>query len=932
MRTRIALPLMMIALLTVAASAVPEVPVEVTDAQIAEIVAAAPPVPVDLGLGLDLTLVDYIDCTNDDDPHPLLDQGTSSVTDGPAGRYRVTSQGRHQFFAYRWRAAAKDKPHVLVIEYPDDAQRSICFFTHESPLSGGANQDWSLETGVYTGNPLPLTNEMQYHTMFFWPTDQWPAVIVANWIRYGAPAAASRIWVFRVEGDRLPPLEVDDPDPTDPRIVGDLYNWALVPVRGTFGLTDQASTFDHIAEYYAYLGCNVVSWPVVSNNGWGFRCLIPAWDGGDKPKQDWLAPILEACQRHDIKFIGTFEMGRGFTIDGQRPTEENRTAYREGLLEGFRQFIERYGDSPALEGIAFGTPDFGPSYGSATVDIINECFDGGMAEFTTFIHAHKPDLKIYTFVGAQDLHKQYFSDFPGVMRRWEQSQTPWDQHLADEVLALWKQWHRDPADLAEVPGLTTVYQYQPDDHAIYDSYAQQGRAMGYYDVDTSAPKADNIDTRAVMLWNTFFEGWFGLHPETNFWYRKLWVAPDFNASEPYASAPWARAMEHRDRNVIIAGAWNRKAGGHEATYRRFAGAYRSLPPVEMTDVPADGGGSVLVRRGVYKDRTYVSVLNTTPVVQAAAVTVDGRTEMLALAPYEMAALSADGDVPVEAEATASLEYVRWLKQRLGEFEQRLARVKLLEPAAAGEAFEAHARRARRLLEDGAYRQADLALGFGLTEELKLRQRVLKPTAARVAKVDAGSIGPNLDAWPDEAMDVRADDGRFLATHLYFRNSWTGPEDLSARIRIAHDGTRLYFGLTVRDETLIDKDGLTIFLSPANYRTWLVDEGETANYELPYMISLPVGDEAVATTTGRHDFAAEARRVDGGYVVVASLDITGLEIADNRLGCSIHVADHDNQEGVAGHSWAKDAIMIIPHTPVFTYWSDARTCGELVLGE
>ncbi|NLF30073.1 MAG: hypothetical protein GX591_04200 [Planctomycetes bacterium] len=932
MRTRIALPLLTLALLAGPVAAVPEVPVDVPEARIAEIVAAAPAVPVDLGLGLNLTLVDYIDCTSADDPHPMLDQGTSSVVDGPAGRYRVTGQGRHQFFAYRWRAAARDVPHVLVIEYPDDAPRSICFFTHESPLNGGANQDWSLETGVYTGNPLPVTGTMQYHTMFFWPTDAWPAVIVGNWIRSGAPAAASRIWVFRVDGDRLPPLEAPDADPTRPRIVGDLYNWALVPVRGAFGLTSLDTTFDHIAEYYAYLGCNLVSWPVVSNNAWGFRCLIPAWDGGDKDNQDWLTGILEACQRHNVKFIGTFEMGRGFAINGQRFSADNREAYRRGLLEGFRQFIERYGDSPALYGIAFGTPDFGPSYGDATLDVINECFDGGMAEFTAYIRALKPDLRIYTFVGAQDLHKQYFSDFPGVMRRWEQSQAAWDQHLADEVLALWKQWGRDPAELAKVPGLTTVYQYQGDDHAIYDSYAQQGRAMGYYDLDTSAPKSAAIDTRAVMLWNTFFEGWFGLHPQTNFWYRKLWVAPDFNASQTYASAPWARAMEHRDRNVIIAGAWNRKAGGHEATYRRFAKAFRALPPVEMADVAADGGGSVLVRRGVYKGRTYVSVLNTTPFEQAAAVTLGDRTEMLALAPYELAALSADGDVPVAAEATASQQYTRWLTRRLGEYNALLARVRQLDPAAAGEAYAAHSRRAEELLGAGAFRQADLALGFGLTEELKLRQRALQPPAARVARVDAATIGDDLDAWPAEALEIQADDGRFLAAHLYFRNSWTGPDDLSARVRIAHDGTKLYFGLAVRDETLIDKDALSIFLSPANYRTWLVAEGQNADYEVNCAVALPTGDRTVATTTGRRGFTAEARKVDGGYVVVASLETAELNLDGNRLGCSIQISDHDGQEGTATHSWAKDAIMVIPHAPVFTYWSDARTCGELILAE
>ena len=39
--------------------------------------------------------------------------------------------------------------------------------------------------------------------------------------------------------------------------------------------------------------------------------------------------------------------------------------------------------------------------------------------------------------------------------------------------------------------------------------------------------------------------------------------------------------------------------------------------------------------------------------------------------------------------------------------------------------------------------------------------------------------------------IYADTGDFLACHLYFPNSWTGPDDLSARLRLANDGKTLY---------------------------------------------------------------------------------------------------------------------------------------------
>jgi hypothetical protein len=910
----------------VRAWAFPEPPVALSAGNVERIAAAAPGVPADLGLGLDLELVDYIDCTNPADPHPMMDQGTSSITTGPAGRYRVTAQGRNSFFAYRWRAAAQDVPHVLVVEYPDDAKREICFLTHESQLTGNYNDEWSLETGVYTGNPLPVTGKMNYHTLFFWPQDRWPVIIVGNWSRQGAPAAASRIWVFRVKGDHLPAMEVTDADQAHPRLIGDLYNWSLVPVHNIFGRTSRAAAFQHIVEYYQYLGCNVVSWPVVSNNSWGFRCRVEAWGGGDE--SDELEGILSACDEKGMYFIPTFEIGRDFRIAGKRYADDPQ-AFRQGLFDGFDAFLRRYGHHRSLAGIAFGTPDFGPPYGEATIDLLRET--GSLEEFTRFIHARKPDLKIMTFIGARDLHEQYFEDMWGVLSRWEQSDLPWDRHLADETLGLWKQWGRDPAEFTAIDGLTVVYQYQPDDHGIYDSYLQQPRAMVYYDLDRSPAKSANIDTRAVMLWNTFYESWLGLHEQVNFWYRKLWVAPDFNASQPYANASWSRAMEHRDRNLILSGAWNRKAGGHENTLRQFAKAFRELPPPEMKDVPVSGGDAVKVRQAVWQGKTYVSLLSVSPVEEQLDLSiVDWSTTRISLAPFAMQTLVFEGEPKLSFQMQTSRAYHDYVQQRLQDFTRLTREVRALDAEAAGKQYEAHAARAGGLLSEGKVHAADLALGYGIPAELALRKRLLQPdvyVAGRV--VTAPQPSDSLDAWDKKALDINADDGSFLGTHLYFPNSWTGPEDLSARVRMGHDGRKLYVGVKVADSVLHDGDGLTLWFSRANYRNWR--ENEQAVETLSLNVPAPVdGQPARGEEEG---LTWSVTPCDGGYLLFAAIALSRLGIEPGgATGFLIRLSDHDGTPNIYRANWAIDSLMLIPHAETFVNWSDPRTCLELRLGK
>ncbi len=906
-------------------SGFPEVPVNLSDEDISRILATAPEQPVKLELGLDLELVDFINCTNPNDPHPMMDQGTSSVISGPAGRYRITAQGRNSFFSYRWRSAAKNMPHVLIVEYPDDARREICFLTHESQMSGAANADWSLETGVYTGNPLPNTGKMQYHTLFFWSQDNWPAIIIGNWNRQGAPAAASRIWVYRVKENHLPAMEVRDADPSNPRLIGDLYNWSLVPVHNIFGRTNRTTAFDHIVEYYQYLGCNLVSWPVVSNNSWGFKCRIDAWGGKDA--DDELEGILSACDKKSMNFIATFEIGRGFTINGKRFSND-QTAFMQGLMDGFDEFITRYGHHRSLCGIAFGTPDFGPAYGEATIDMILQSV--GLENFTNFIHQRKKDLKILTFIGARDLHMEYFNDIWSVLSRWENSDIAWNQHLANEVLSLWKKWGRDPAEFTAIKGLTTVYQYQPDDHGIYDSYAQQPRSMFYYDVDNSAQKSDNINTRAVMLWNTFYESWLGLAPDLNFWYRKLWVAPDFNASEPYAGASWARAMEHRDRNIIISGAWNRKSGGHEATLRQFAKSFRELPGVEMEDVTVSGGDAIKVRRALMGNKMFISLLNVSPFPEKVKVSVSSGDREIDLTPFSMQTIMINGTSSVSASMKTNELYKKYVMDRIQLFNNLISKVNKINNVAAGPRYSTHAKNASRLLEENKIHAADAALGYGLLSELELRLRILKPQvfiAGRTA--DELDPGVNLDDWPKNALDIKADNGSYFSTHLYFPNTWNGPADLSARIRICHDGKKLYVGAKVSDSVLQPKDNLTMWLSRENYRNWRENSQKVELLNLG--ISAPFDQKSSHGETS--DYTWTAVPVDGGYIFFATIDMQSLKIFPGEsIGFLFRIGDHDNTPNLYSANWAMDATMLVPHLENFVNWSDARTCLELKLAD
>ncbi|MEI6082693.1 MAG: sugar-binding protein [Verrucomicrobiota bacterium] len=916
-------------------------------ARLAQIVQNAPPVPVDLKLGLKYHLIDFIDCTDPNDPHDFRDQGTSQVVTGPAGKYRETAPHRYGFFSYAYRTAGKDKPVVLIIEYPDDAKRNIQFHSHDATRPGTPHHSFGFENGVYTGEPLPLTNKMQYFTPFLWPQDEWSPIGVMSYGRTGSAAAASRIWVYAI--DEMPPLEVAAPDPNNPRVLDAFFALFNLASRGDYFGWKSPKWADHIVDYYRYIGVNRVTMEVYANSSWGAEWVdIPAWDTKDKGELDGMLSVFD--KRGGLDFIAGIVAPSGYgpmTAGGKNVITLNDEEFRAVMIKGFDQFIDHYGKYKSLKGVALGSLEF-----VGFCDLLRE--KKALAEVVAHIKKRRPDWTVLTYGGGPwCLQRPYFDGNPGkpnatveefvtgtrrtptpsagdVIQRWETSGKPWSDFLGDEVFAIWKSWNRDPAGMKAVQGLDVYEYYAAEDSQNYASYCSEPRELIYFDLDNSPARSRHVDSPYAAIFDQFQEGWIGLSPELNFWYRKDWTAATTSPGGPFTLANFARVMGHRDRLAISEGAWSPKHFGSESAFRTFAKAFRSLPPVVMTDCPPaivtqDPTGhdtdTVKVYSAEYQGRRYVAAQNRLPF--AAGVTIDGAAHELK--PYELAAWSELEKKGAPACVFKnSPDYRAYLNDRLTGFTKLYRDLRAVQAEAAPEIYLQTAQKARASLDAGRPVAADRILGLGLFNELRLRKDILQRPELHAPKIVAPPMKGDMNAWPKEASDLKADTGNFLVAHVHFPTSWSGPDDLSARLRLGHDGQKLYVGLEVRDNVLEKKDGVRIYLSRTGYSDWKKNK---VPYDSEWSIAAPFDKEEF---TGTGDFRYTCRKTKTGYVIEGETDLAKLGVqSGDSLGFLVQITDGDNTR-LSDFSWAMKQMLSIPNKPNFPNWDDARNCGRLIL--
>ena len=164
--------------------------------------------------GMKLTLEDTIDFTDPNDPHPWVEGLRSGrVAPWPTVKeprivrkngmvYRETRPGSPGagFFSYQFEFKHPGDLYLMVLEYPNDAERWIgvsCEYCGIPSQTG---------MGIWTGDKYPITNTMQELRWIFASEPRPHQIDIVN-LQAGSRAAARRLRIYRIE--ELPALKVN---------------------------------------------------------------------------------------------------------------------------------------------------------------------------------------------------------------------------------------------------------------------------------------------------------------------------------------------------------------------------------------------------------------------------------------------------------------------------------------------------------------------------------------------------------------------------------------------------------------------------------------------------------------------------------------------------------------------------------------------------
>ena len=170
--------------------------------------------------GMELKEIWRVDCTQEPEPDQFLacDSGgkevKTKVVEGPAGKYRTFLENRPlTSFAYKFKVKELYVPHLVVIEWPDDAARGMLAQLYEptSMISRDQGGYQRSEASVVCIKDHPVrSNQMQKLHFIYWSNEEEAAIHIWNtWGAFPAPAAVSRITVYQILND-LPALRIAD--------------------------------------------------------------------------------------------------------------------------------------------------------------------------------------------------------------------------------------------------------------------------------------------------------------------------------------------------------------------------------------------------------------------------------------------------------------------------------------------------------------------------------------------------------------------------------------------------------------------------------------------------------------------------------------------------------------------------------------------------
>ncbi|MBQ4087447.1 MAG: hypothetical protein IJC78_04290 [Clostridia bacterium] len=248
--------------------------------------------------------VAFFDCSQTYPQEVFFQKEGVRKVDSPLGTYLETGMEPLGRFGYRFPLNHPEKPHMLVLRYPDDKRRHMlindCF-------------SYDLSTGVITGGEYPITGTVQTLYYVFFSRTKDMTLTVTSW---GQDEPAAMLGFAVYELDALPEKHEMQPDmPT--RKFGVQYEDPC----GTLcdlGALSFATWSDNIIRYAHHTGQNMLVYPINWYSGPMFYCESqPAglWRGLTLPDHsqytittttpdDWVSPFLDKCEQANIDFVG----------------------------------------------------------------------------------------------------------------------------------------------------------------------------------------------------------------------------------------------------------------------------------------------------------------------------------------------------------------------------------------------------------------------------------------------------------------------------------------------------------------------------------------------------------------------------------------------------------------------------------------------------
>lgn len=317
--------------------------------------------------GMDLDLEDIIDFTDPDDPHPWFETdrkgliprgprwGTNFVhtVDEPlivernGLRYRVTRPVYTAQFSYKVEFEHPGDWYLMVLEYPDDAERWIGVSCNASSRNsrhkGRADASSKCGPGIWTGGKYPVTGDMLEMKWIYRP-DPGPHAINVMSLMKDTEAAVSRLRIYHVKGP-LPALNTGDRPVAEQRRFGMLtertapYRSGIYNLFSSFevlpsgaGRTHTNAVFEtcirlqtmqdaarHYAEYLRYAGQNL---HVMGSWQYNDKNTCPQYITGD-PRLHYNARqmLSRVLQANGIQFYASVEFRNTWGMEQQENPE-----------------------------------------------------------------------------------------------------------------------------------------------------------------------------------------------------------------------------------------------------------------------------------------------------------------------------------------------------------------------------------------------------------------------------------------------------------------------------------------------------------------------------------------------------------------------------------------------------------------------------------